>query len=78
MDSELKKHIKEALDKDIRLDRRKALEYRKIILKNNTSKNAEGSATVKIGNTEVIVGIKMETGMPYPDGWSRIFANGKP
>ena len=67
MYSESKRHIKEALDKDIRLDRRKALEYRKIILKNNTSKNAEGSATVKIGNTEIIVGVKMETGLPYPD-----------
>jgi len=67
MNQELKKHVKEGLDKDIRFDRRKALDYRKIILENNTSKNAEGSATVKIGNTEVIVGVKLELGKPYPD-----------
>ncbi len=63
----LKNHMKEALGKDIRFDGRKPLEYRKIIVENNTSRNAEGSATVKIGDTEVIVGIKMETGTPYPD-----------
>jgi len=65
--NDFKKHIKQGLDKDIRLDGRKPMDYREVSLQNDTSKNAEGSATVKIGNTEVIVGVKFELGKPYPD-----------
>lgn len=63
----LKNHLKQALEKGIKFNGLKPLEYRKIVVENNTSKNAEGSATVKIGNTEVIAGVKMELGKPYPD-----------
>ena len=51
----------------MRFDSRKPLEYRKISVENDTTINAEGSATVKIGDTEVIAGVKMEVGTPYPD-----------
>lgn len=64
---EQKSHLKQMLEKGVRLDGRKPLEYRKITIEENTSRNAEGSATVKMGNTEVIVGIKMATGTPFPD-----------
>jgi exosome complex component RRP42 len=50
-----------------RLDGRKADEFREISIETGVSKNAEGSAKVKIGKTEVIVGIKMDVGTPYPD-----------
>ena len=50
-----------------RLDARKFDEYRQIEITNDISKNADGSAKVKIGNTEVIAGIKMILGEPYPD-----------
>lgn len=55
------------LDQGIRVDERKLDEYRKITIENNVSKNAEGSVRVRIGDTEVLAGIKMEVGTPYPD-----------
>jgi len=51
-----------------RLDTRKMEEYRKIKIQYNvSSKSAEGSARVKIGKTEVIAGVKIDVGTPYPD-----------
>ena len=50
-----------------RIDERKLDEYREIKIEYNISKNAEGSARCKIGETEVIVGVKMNIGEPYPD-----------
>jgi len=61
-------HLKELLDKDIRLDGRRLDEYREIkIEKGISSKSAEGSAKVTIGNTTVIAGVKLEMAKPYPD-----------
>ena len=59
--------IKEYLKQDKRFDGRKPLEFRDISIETNVSKNAEGSSRVKIGKTEVLVGIKMKIGEPYPD-----------
>ena len=50
-----------------RIDGRKFDEYRKIEIKPNIISKAEGSALVKIGNTQVLTGIKMDVGEPYPD-----------
>ena len=50
-----------------RVDGRKLDEYRDIKIEYGVSENAEGSARVNIGNTEVIVGIKMSPGEPYKD-----------
>jgi len=50
-----------------RCDGRKFDEYRDIKIESNILKNAEGSARVKIGNTMVIAGIKLEIGEPYAD-----------
>jgi len=50
-----------------RADGRKFDEYRKIEIETNIVSKAEGSAKVKIGNTQVLVGIKMDVGEPYPD-----------
>ena len=36
-------------------------------IETNCVNKAEGSARVKIGNTQVIVGIKMDLGEPFPD-----------
>ncbi len=65
--NDLKEHIVEGLKQEIRFDGRKATEYRKILLEKGIAKNAEGSARVKIGETELIVGVKMEVAEPYPD-----------
>ena len=59
--------IKEYLKEDKRFDGRKPLEFREISIETGVSENAEGSARVKIGKTEVLVGIKMKIGEPYPD-----------
>jgi exosome complex component RRP42 len=62
-----KKRIKDYLEAGKRFDGRKPLDHRKIEIMNSASKNAEGSARVKIGNTEVIAGVKLGMGEPYPD-----------
>ena len=50
-----------------RLDGRKLDEMRELELEFDMSENAEGSARVKLGDTEVISGIKLLPGVPYPD-----------
>ena|SRR3989344_2161580 len=65
--TKLKNNILRSLEKDIRYDGRKMLDYRNVIVEANPVKNAEGSARVKIGDTEVIAGVKLEVGEPYPD-----------
>tara|TARA_Y100000310_G_scaffold282789_2_gene304301 strand:- start:14127 stop:14966 length:840 start_codon:yes stop_codon:yes gene_type:complete len=62
-----KKQIEALLSKDIRLDGRKPFDYRDIIIETDVSNNAEGSARVKIGKTDVIVGVKMGVQEPYTD-----------
>lgn len=62
-----KKRIQEYLSEGKRFDGRKLDEFRDISIETGISKNAEGSVHVKIGKTEVIVGIKMDVVEPYPD-----------
>lgn len=64
-----KQYLKSLLDKGTRLDGRGLDEYRAIteIEYGVSSKSAEGSARVKIGDTEVIAGVKIDVGVPYPD-----------
>lgn len=57
----------ELIQKDMRADERKLLDYRKIELKTNVINKAEGSAYVKFGNTQIIVGVKLNIGTPFPD-----------
>lgn len=61
-------YIIDLIGKDERIDGRKLTDYRKPIkIETGISKNAEGSARVLIGETEVIVGIKLDVGTPFPD-----------
>lgn len=50
-----------------RLDGRGFNDFRTIEIQTNVISKAEGSARVKIGNTQVIAGVKMDVGEPYPD-----------
>ena len=50
-----------------RIDGRKVDEIRKITITHGVSENADGSARVKLGLTDVIAGVKMVPGTPYPD-----------
>ncbi len=59
--------IKQYLAQGKRFDGRKLDELRKIEIEVGVSKKAEGSCRVRIGKTEVIVGIKMGIGTPYAD-----------
>ena len=59
--------IKEYLSLGKRFDNRKLDEFREITIETGVSKNAEGSARVKLGKTEVLVGVKMGVSEPYPD-----------
>jgi exosome complex component RRP42 len=59
--------IKEYLLEGKRFDNRKLDEFRDLKIETGISKNAEGSAMVKLGKTEVVVGVKMNVSEPYPD-----------
>src|SRR4030042_3710168 len=59
--------IRKYLEQEKRFDGRKTDEFRELTIEENMSKKAEGSVRVKLGKTEVLVGIKMETAEPYPD-----------
>lgn len=57
----------ELIQKGKRIDGRKFDEFRPIEIKENAIERAEGSAQVKIGETEVIVGVKLNLGEPFSD-----------
>lgn len=60
--------IKEYLSQGKRFEEKRSLEeFREMVIEPNVSKNAEGSARIKLGKTEVIVGVKMNVSEPYPD-----------
>jgi len=67
MEDKMKNHLIKALDKNVRTDGRKCLDYRKISIETGVCKNAEGSSRVKFGDAEVIAGVKLEINEPYPD-----------
>ncbi|MAG38445.1 RNA-binding protein [Candidatus Pacearchaeota archaeon] len=50
-----------------RFDGRKLDEFRDLKIEFDVSNQAEGSARVRLGKTEVVVGIKLGFGEPYPD-----------
>src|SRR3989304_9627957 len=63
--------ISQYLSQGKRFDGRKPEDFRDIEIETGVSKRAEGSARVRIGKTEVIVGVKMDVMEPYPDSADR-------
>jgi exosome complex component RRP42 len=61
------KYALELIEKGKRIDGRKFDEFRKIEIEQGIIKKAEGSARVRFGETEVIAGVKMDFGTPFPD-----------
>lgn len=55
------------LGRGVRLNGRRLDEFRPINIVTDYIPNADGSALVKLGNTQVLVGVKLEVGTPYPD-----------
>lgn len=60
-------YVLSLLDKGKRLDGRALEEFRKIQIIYDVSTKAEGSAEVRLGNTRVVAGVKLDIGEPYPD-----------
>ena len=59
--------IADLIKNDKREDGRDLTEYRDITIETNVVSKAEGSARVRLGGTQVIVGIKPQLGTPFPD-----------
>lgn len=49
------------------VDKRPITSYRPIEIAYNVAPKSEGSALVRMGNTQVLAGVKLEIGQPYPD-----------
>lgn len=61
------KRIAELVSSGKRLDGRGLTDYREIQVESGVIERAEGSARIRLGKTEVVVGIKIEPGKPFPD-----------
>ena len=61
------KQISQLIEKGKRLDERGLHDYRDLKIEQGLIERAEGSARVLLGKTEVLVGVKVETGTPFPD-----------
>jgi exosome complex component RRP42 len=62
-----RKSITDLINNLERPDGRALDEYREITLETGVISKAEGSARVKIGNSQIIVGTKSQMGEPFPD-----------
>jgi len=60
-------HVLDLAAEGKRLDGRGPNEYRKITVEPGFVTTADGSALVRIGETAVVAGIKLEPGKPFPD-----------
>lgn len=63
----MREHIYRAAASGRRVDGRRPDEPRKLVVQKSYVATAEGSARVRLGGTDVLVGVKMSTGQPYPD-----------
>ncbi|MFA5572374.1 MAG: exosome complex protein Rrp42 [Crenarchaeota archaeon] len=61
------KQIEQLLENGKRLDERGLLDTRELKIEQGVIEKAEGSARVYLGKTEVLVGVKVETGEPFSD-----------
>ena len=62
-----KKRITELIASGKRTDGRGLTDYREIQIESGVIERAEGSARVRLGKTEVLVGVKIGTGKPFAD-----------
>lgn len=63
----LKEYIAALAQDKLREDDRGFEEYRKLVIEKNPISQANGSARVRLGETEVLVGVKIDVGTPFPD-----------
>ncbi len=62
-----KEHMIKALAANVRYDGRKKDELRPVSIEYGVSATADGSAKIKCGDTEIIVGVSLTLGTPYSD-----------
>jgi len=61
------KRVAELISHGKRLDERGLNDYREVQIEVGIIERAEGSARVRLGKTEIMVGTKIEVGEPFPD-----------
>jgi exosome complex component RRP42 len=59
--------IQNLIKNDQRIDGRGMYDYREIKIEKNVLTSAEGSAKVILGNTQILVGVKVDLSIPYPE-----------
>ena len=62
-----KEYLAKMLSQEKRFDGRGLLDFRELEIILDISNKAEGSVRVKLGKTDVVVGVKLGIGEPYPD-----------
>lgn len=67
MNQNLKDHLKESIQNDVRVDGRTKHEHRDIKIEKGTISTAEGSARLLAGDAEILAGVKAEVREPWPD-----------
>jgi exosome complex component RRP42 len=60
-------YVRKLIEEGMRIDERGFDQFRKIKIETDVIKKAEGSARVLLGNTHVLVGVKMSVNVPFPD-----------
>jgi len=63
----IKSYLDSLLKKKKREDGRGLYDYRELKIDVNPIDKANGSARVKLGDTAVLVGVKLDVGEPFPD-----------
>ncbi|MBS7643400.1 exosome complex protein Rrp42 [Candidatus Bathyarchaeota archaeon] len=61
------KQITDLISRGRRLDGRSLFDYREIKVETGVIEKAEGSASVSLGDTKILAGVKIEIGEPFPD-----------
>jgi exosome complex component RRP42 len=61
------KQIGQLIEAGKRLDGRGLTDYREFTIEEGLIERAEGSARIHLGKTDILVGVKVETGEPFPD-----------
>ncbi|CAO3609148.1 unnamed protein product [Cunninghamella echinulata] len=62
-----KSYIEQGIEQDCRADGRNRLEYRHLVLESGLLSQASGSARCRLGDSDVLVGVKVEIGEIDPE-----------
>jgi exosome complex component RRP42 len=63
----MRDHVRRLAEREMREDGRSFDQMRKLEIETGLMEMAEGSARARLGDTEVLVGVKIDIGTPFPD-----------